>query len=875
MIALEDIQALWHEKSWRKLSAISIVIVLIITVLVFFAAFELCRTNYLEQMDDYLDEIPVIIENFRNELQLRSRIYEEDALVRAELGMKLFAELDELPEDEKLERVRASVSADSVSLMDENRQMISTTGPVSPDEIFQESIETLETREPYLALYPAASIDGEKTSKNDGKGLVLIPEQENTKHSLVFEFSCEPILEMHNKISDWSNILERMLYKASVGAAFAKSGNELSGFPLNDLKSEQKSQLYDELPKIFSDSARFQKSAGGNSNKVIKLLGEYHLAALMHYPQENTDILLTFPLEIVIGNGFFIAAAISAIIGWGIVLIRIYIFRCLCRDNDKKDLEKISRKQLFRETWPGLLVMILVTIIFSAMLFLLENRTNATYTAITQRESLQAEINYCDSQEKIIRSTYTNFYRTRSQLLANYLMEHPDQQTQESLSELNRIAGTIYLMRFDSDGHELASSNSYTNFSVGKNLSEEYQAVLMGYPDVVVGPEADPHTGQMQIGTAIMMTNAEGQPDGFLLAVYSAKELNTELQLMSYESAINIFPVQKGHSAAAINDADGRFIAHTDPEMIGQKAVNYLDDYEPGNSFEGFTAYKNKPMCISANAADGKTLLFMVPERWNSYDNAGFLPPILALAALLLLALVYYPTANVLIAQAVTEAKKKLNPGAGKGSRLKIFYDGYDYFITIFTFFVLLASVNGWWTSFDYVLSGKWSKGLNLYAVWAALLILAITACIVKLIGLVLNLLESRLSLQASTICRLIRSLLAYTAIIFLIFSILDLLGVNTTALLASAGVLSIAIGMGAKSMAEDMLAGFFMITEGTVHVGDLVSVGGVTGRITDMGIRTTEITDDQGNVVILNNSKVSAVRNMSRSQTQDHTENS
>jgi small conductance mechanosensitive channel len=91
---------------------------------------------------------------------------------------------------------------------------------------------------------------------------------------------------------------------------------------------------------------------------------------------------------------------------------------------------------------------------------------------------------------------------------------------------------------------------------------------------------------------------------------------------------------------------------------------------------------------------------------------------------------------------------------------------------------------------------------------------------------------------------------------------------VNTTALLASAGIISIAVGMGAQSMAADLLAGVFMMLEGTVRVGDHVNVGGVTGYVTDMGIRSTQITDEDGNVIILNNSKVSSVCNMSRKQT-------
>ena len=126
-----------------------------------------------------------------------------------------------------------------------------------------------------------------------------------------------------------------------------------------------------------------------------------------------------------------------------------------------------------------------------------------------------------------------------------------------------------------------------------------------------------------------------------------------------------------------------------------------------------------------------------------------------------------------------------------------------------------------------------------------------------------LQLLERRLSPRARTITRLVNSLVAYAAGVFLFFCILDLFGVNTTALLASAGIISIAVGMGAQSMASDLLAGFLMMMEGTVHVGDYVSVAGITGHVTDMGIRHTEITDDEGNVVLLNNSQVGGVTSL------------
>lgn len=856
----EEMKAIMREKSGKKLVAFSVIVFLLITAIVFFAVFGLCGMVRLNQMDEYLGEIPSIVESCRNELRMRSRAYEDDILARAELGLMIYNEESGLTDAERLERVRGAVSAESVSLVDEQNEQLSTTGPVCPAETYRACVQALEPRAPHLELYPK---EGETAEGNDGKGFVRIPVSGNRQRSLVFEFPCDGVLELYNALDDWSAVLARML-SGRDAAAFARTGDKLTGYPLDGYTDDQTVQLYDELGKVFQNSGKFWNAGNGRSVKIIKLLGRRYLAMLTHYSEADTDILLTVPVKKVLGNGIYIAAAISIIIGWGIVLLQIYVFRKLQQNKPGEAGEPVSRKWVWQATRPGIVVMLAVTILFSGMLLTLENRTNATFTAMSKRMGVQYEIDMRKSQESAIRSTFVDNYRSRAQMLADFLTEHPDYQTREGLEALNRIAGTDYLMRFDSAGQELVSSNSYTGFSTETNLGD-YQAVVMGYPYAVVGPAADPYTGRMQLGTAILMTDGAGQPDGFLLAVYNAGDLNSELKRMSYENAVNGFVVQEGHIAAAIDNEDGRFIAHTDPEMIGQRSKDCLAAVEPGSSFEGFTEYKGTSVCVSAIAEDGRTLLFMVPERGNIYAQGK--TTLMALAVLLILALLYYPIASVLVARAMEEAEGKLQPNDRVESSMRVFSDGYSVFLTLFAIFALIASYNGWWTSFDYVFSGRWSKGVHLFSIWAVLFIVAATFCFKFMIRTALSRLESRLGLQTRTIARLANSLIIYTTNLFLFFCVLGMFGVNTTALLASAGVVSIAVGMGAQSLAADLLAGFFMMMEGSVRVGDLVNVAGATGHVTDMGIRTTEITDEKGDVVTVRNSEVKTVRNMSRNQ--------
>lgn len=861
-------------KSWRKFAALSVVTLLLIMGIVFFASYFVCRSIQIENLKDFQAEIPNMVESINRVLSDYEEFYGANALGRARLGVKIYGEESGLTNEEILENVRTVIKAASVSLVDEKRQLLSTTGPVSREEIFSACLETLEPETYHLEFYPALSDIGKETDAADGKFFILLPIPGNTKQSLVFEFSCDAILKEYNAFDGWSGLFEPII-SGTNSTAYVRTGSKVTAYPTNDLMSDQAARLNDELMNIFQNSGSFRDIGDGLSSRDIKLLGERYLAVLSHAPDEDMDILMTVPLKQVINNGFYIAAVITAIIGWSMMLIRIYIFRCVVPKNDEELPKNISLKELVRETWPGMAVVLFVTILFSSMLLVLENRTNITVKAQYRRESLQQSINQGKNLEKKIRSAYRDTMIEAAQILADYLKAHPEQQTAAGLKDLNRIVEIDYLMLFDRNGDEKFASNSYTGFSVGNNLSEDYQAVLLGYPHMVVGPEADSYTGRMQLGAAVLMTDSDGQQDGFLLGVCNAGELSDFIKRVSYENTVNNRIVPKGQIAAAINSETGLFVAHTDPHMIGLSAENVMPDFKPGSNFEGFAKYNGLDMCISASTSDGKTLLYMIPERTRTYEDAVGLPVILAAAVLLILTLIFYPNAALLIAQAIQEAKIRRNEKTDRLSLIRVFTDGYEVYLALFTLFVLITASNGWWSTFDYILSGLWSKGLNLFSAWAILFLLIVTFFCEYLVRVVLNLLESRLSPRAKSITRLVKSLIFYTAYIFLFFIVLDMLGTNATAMLASAGILSIAVGMGAKSMAEDLLAGFFMILEGTVRLGDHVGVGSVSGTVTNMGIRTTEITDDQGNVVMLNNSKVTAVRNMSRKQEQEEPENS
>ena len=164
-----------------------------------------------------------------------------------------------------------------------------------------------------------------------------------------------------------------------------------------------------------------------------------------------------------------------------------------------------------------------------------------------------------------------------------------------------------------------------------------------------------------------------------------------------------------------------------------------------------------------------------------------------------------------------------------------------------------------------YIIGGGWDRGLNIFALSACVLVLIFTASIVALFRIPVRIATSLLGTRSATIGHLLLSVVKYGGAIGAFFYCLYLTGMDTTSLLASAGVLSLVIGLGAQSLIKDIIAGIFIVFEGEFRVGDIVTIDGYRGTVMDIGLRTTKIMGVDGNIKIYNNSDISGVLNMTK----------
>jgi small conductance mechanosensitive channel len=121
-----------------------------------------------------------------------------------------------------------------------------------------------------------------------------------------------------------------------------------------------------------------------------------------------------------------------------------------------------------------------------------------------------------------------------------------------------------------------------------------------------------------------------------------------------------------------------------------------------------------------------------------------------------------------------------------------------------------------------------------------------------------------RASLRMETIGALIASLWRALVWIIAILTILGVLGINLTPILAGATVIGAALGFGAQSLVRDFLSGFFIIAEDQYGVGDAIAVGDTRGTVEEVNLRVTRLRAVDGTVWYLPNGEIRRVGNSS-----------
>jgi moderate conductance mechanosensitive channel len=122
-----------------------------------------------------------------------------------------------------------------------------------------------------------------------------------------------------------------------------------------------------------------------------------------------------------------------------------------------------------------------------------------------------------------------------------------------------------------------------------------------------------------------------------------------------------------------------------------------------------------------------------------------------------------------------------------------------------------------------------------------------------------------RMTQRSNTLSHILLSLGKVVILFMAGMIVLSKLGVNVAPILASAGIVGLAVGFGAQSLVKDIISGFFILVEDQYGVGDVIELGAQSGTVEKMNLRITQIRNQHGHLITTPNGEIKTVINHSK----------
>ena len=505
-----------------------------------------------------------------------------------------------------------------------------------------------------------------------------------------------------------------------------------------------------------------------------------------------------------------------------------------------------------------------------------DENTNREQTASRQREEL-----------------YLGYAGQIAQLLSTY----PDLGFSEQLSEMSASIGADYLMIFDDQGNEKLSDSRFVNLSYGTDETSstyDFRRLILGVKSIVHDPCVDEVTGLERQLIGVSMED-DDISDGYASLILALIPEDGS-SLLSREDMMQSL-TYSGSMMIAVDKETHIIEESTDPELKGKNAVDLGMTAEKihGEFMDFFTLGGTKWYGCSSEKdglvyyyAIGLESVFFHVFRHGLLCGAMFLA---AYAVLAIVLLVGYTEKNIndFGARVMDDRDEPILkiPDEPEGVWFLILLDrirdwwvlknpaqkawyvsqgvtGVGLIALLFT--ALLDNGNrGEFSVIAYVFGNQWTYGFNLFALTKIAFIILGAVLLILLIRSLFGLLGGMVEKRGKTICRLLDSFLRYFMVIAALYFSLEALGFDTRALLASLGILSLALSLGSKDLVADLLSGITLVFSDEYQIGDIVEIGGFRGQVSEIGVRTTTLVDGKGGIKNINNQHVSNVLNLSR----------
>ena len=653
-------------------------------------------------------------------------------------------------------------------------------------------------------------------------------------------------------------------------------------------------QLMDAYSLVEVDSVKYemflQKSIGSADE------GTEVIACLVPYQNTRTMILGQTLMVLIV----FVVIGIFLLV-WAyttFVLVRDYSLR----EDQKNELapKTVRRHGLSILATGGVIILIAVGLFLAlSRLFLVCNQVTTSLDILKQRMEEDVDLN------KRIHKTQNSTYEEFAYVVARFLENDPEVASREKLQRICDTIGVDYIMLFNRDGKETMSNSPYTGVSLSEDPEEDtyqFRKLLMGKSTVLEEGVKDELSDleMTMIGASIRVNkeDEEAEPvyEALVMAVPSDKLYDSSALTIS-ETMSSL--VSERMLSFSVDPETHLIKAASNTSLTGKNAIELglperalFDGYRDFFTLDGLPYYGE---CTQI----GGDLYYCAAVQSDIYKNMwrsvllAFIAYVVLMGVYLfslLLGYRHFFEEWASIGESLEQSddrvmlsrgrlKRSIDPSLrwkptvrkyGARTPIHMAIRVIELLLTMIILFYYLgmaAFMNGGSNTslLSFILQGRWAKGVNLFSITSIVILFGYVFLAVTILKVILRVGSEALGTKGETVCRLLLNLVNYAGVlVFAYFALYDL-GLNPGTLIASLGLITFAISLGAKDLITDIIAGLSIVFEGDYQVGDIIEVNEYRGEVLEIGVRTTKLEGKGGNIKIIGNRDVKNVINMTR----------
>lgn len=518
-------------------------------------------------------------------------------------------------------------------------------------------------------------------------------------------------------------------------------------------------------------------------------------------------------------------------------------------------------------------------------------------------------------EKRIVMNISRDSYGVRSSIdsfidygehISELLDQYPQLRNSESLKELSNCIGASSVTLYDHTGKEIVSSAGYIDMFLGTNAESttyDFRRILKGVPSIVHEAEKDETTGltEARIGIRTGDASSPGKYGVLLMSIdpsvleqAATEEIESTLRFMADEETL--LWIAERESGTILAASDNKLIGN-DIYSIGLGENDLADGLmkgifmENGRYFVISSLLDNPVITENAERLNHSVTYYAISRTATNYGVLYTVANCCVVYLVIFIFLAWYILKDYTEefyqkCRSSRRAKKEENDTSHKSLWRHLFGQGSYWsslrpvqrafmitkiLIALFLFMQFpLLSVNesGHSSLLYYILAGSWERGLNMFAISRVMILAGEMMLGILSLNFVLKIIGRQIGTKGETVCRLILSVVRYVSIASFVGLALYYLGIDKTTLLAAFSILSLAISLGSQSLVADIIAGILFILEGEFDVDDEVVIGSHSGKVLEIGVRSTRLLCEGNDVMVINNKEINTIINKSQRNT-------